>query len=130
MYTNILPDDRCFILIILTCLFVFPVSNDQLCKNKTDSCSERVVEHIIKFKQSPSGKILRDLDKGRKRSAENRSLYDRHLPESVSGKYTERDEHDDVACDLLEPVIAIFVEKLVIFPQRRKYTPAICRFAV
>ena len=130
MYTNILPDDRCFILIILTCLFVFPVSNDQLCKDKTDNCPERVVEHIIKFKQPPSGKILRDLDKGRTRTAQYCSLYDRHLLKSVSGPYTERDEHDDVAGYLLKPVMAIFMQKLMIFPQRRKYTPAICRFAV
>jgi len=118
------------ILIILTSLFMLPVSNDKFSKHKPDNCTERVVKHIIKFKQSPSGEILRDLNKRRKRPAQYCALYDRHLLKPVSGKYSERDKHDDVAGYLLKPVIAIFVEQLVIFPQRRKYTPAICRFAV
>ena len=59
------------ILIILTSLFMLPVSNDKLSKHKPDNCTERVVKHIIKFKQSPSGEILRDLNKRRKRPAQN-----------------------------------------------------------
>ena len=109
---------------------MLPVSNDKLSKHKPDNCTERVVKHIIKFKQSPSGKILRDLNKRRKRPAQNCALYDRHLLKSVSGEHTERDKHDDVTGYLLKPVMTVFMQKLVIFPQRRKYTPAVCRFAV
>ena len=118
------------ILIILTSLFMLPVSNDKLSKHKPDNCAERVVKHIIKFKQSPSGEILRDLNKRRKRPAQDCALYDRHLLKSVSGEYTERNKHDDVTGYLLKPVMTVFMQKLVIFPQRRKYTPAVCRFAV
>ena len=104
------------ILIILTSLFMLPVSNDKLSKHKPDNCTERVVKHIIKFKQSPSGEILRQFNKYGKSTTQDRRLDDVYPPENVSCKCSKWDEHKDITGYLLKPVVAVFMEKFVIFP--------------